>query len=42
MMALFDASYFPVSVGVCNVLDYVSLHQPAYVTTSAEGRDFAS
>ena len=39
---LFDPSYFPVSVGVANVLDYVSqlTHQPAYVTTSAEGEGF--
>lgn len=39
---LFDPSYFPVSVGVANVLDYVSqlTHQPAYVTTAAEGEGF--
>jgi len=39
---LFDPSYFPVSVGVANVLDYASqlTHQPAYVTTSAEGEGF--
>lgn len=39
---LFDASYFPVSVGVANVLEYATqlTHQPAYVTTSAEGEGF--
>lgn len=40
--SLFDASVFPHSVGVANVLHYVDrlCHQPAYVTTTAEGSGF--
>lgn len=40
--SLFDQRYFPVSVGVANVLDYANqiTHQPTYITTSAEGRGF--
>jgi HAD superfamily hydrolase (TIGR01484 family) len=40
--SLFDPRYFPVSVGVANVLEYVNQlqHQPAYITTSAEGEGF--
>ncbi|CAA9415133.1 Haloacid dehalogenase-like hydrolase [uncultured Leptolyngbya sp.] len=40
--SLFDASRFPLSVGVANVLDYSDrlLHLPAYVTTAAEGDGF--
>lgn len=39
---LFDPSYFPVSVGVANVLHYTSqlTHLPAYVTTATEGEGF--
>lgn len=40
--SLFDASYFPHSVGVANVLEYASQlqHHPAYVTAAAEGEGF--
>jgi HAD superfamily hydrolase (TIGR01484 family) len=40
--SLFNQSYFPVSVGVANVLEYINQlqYQPAYVTTSAEGEGF--
>lgn len=40
--SLFDTSYFPVSVGVANVLDYKDAlsHHPVYVTTFAEGEGF--
>lgn len=40
--SLFDARYFPVSVGVANVLDYAERlrYKPAYVTTAAEGKGF--
>ena len=40
--SLFDASCFPLSVGVANVLDYSDrlLHLPAYVTAAAEGDGF--
>jgi HAD superfamily hydrolase (TIGR01484 family) len=40
--SLFNRRYFPVSVGVANVLDYTHQlqHQPAYVTTAAEGEGF--
>lgn len=40
--SLFDARYFPVSVGVANVLEYANQlnHKPAYVTTAAEGKGF--
>lgn len=39
--ALFNPSY-PVSVGVANVLEYANQlkHQPAYITTSQEGKGF--
>lgn len=40
--SLFDWRCFPISVGVANVLDYASQlsHQPAYVTSAAEGKGF--
>ncbi|ARV62047.1 HAD family hydrolase [Nostocales cyanobacterium HT-58-2] len=40
--SLFDERYFPVSVGVANVLEYANQlqHQPAYVTSGAEGEGF--
>lgn len=40
--SLFDANYFPNSVGVANVLEYSDRlnHQPDYVTTAAEGDGF--
>ncbi|MBD2437539.1 HAD family hydrolase [Nostoc sp. FACHB-110] len=40
--SLFDQSYFPVSVGVANVLKYIHQlqHQPAYVTSQAEAEGF--
>lgn len=40
--SLFNRRYFPVSVGVANVLEYADQlqHQPVYVTTSAEGEGF--
>lgn len=40
--SLFDPQYFPVSVGVANVLHYVDRlhHQPVYVTQAAEGEGF--
>ncbi|WP_341526530.1 HAD family hydrolase [Nostoc sp. UHCC 0302] len=40
--SLFDQRYFPISVGVANVLEYVNQlqHQPAYITISAEGEGF--
>lgn len=40
--SLFDASKFPLSVGVANVLDYTEQldHKPAYVTTFAEAEGF--
>jgi hydroxymethylpyrimidine pyrophosphatase-like HAD family hydrolase len=40
--SLFDERYFPVSVGVSNVLEYTEnfQHQPAYVTEAAEGEGF--
>jgi len=40
--SLFDANYFPNSVGVANVLEYGDRlkHKPAYVTTAAEGEGF--
>lgn len=40
--SLFDASRFPVSVGVANVLEYSDrlIHMPTYVTTEAEGKGF--
>lgn len=39
---LFDAKYFPVSVGVANVLDYANqlTYQPAYLTTNTECKGF--
>ena len=40
--SLFDERYFSVSVGVANVLEYADRlqHQPAYVTSAAEGEGF--
>ncbi len=40
--SLFDQRYFPVSVGVANVLQYANQlqYQPAYVTNAAEGEGF--
>jgi HAD superfamily hydrolase (TIGR01484 family) len=40
--SLFNADYFPLSVGVANVLEYIERlgYKPAYVTTSAEGEGF--
>lgn len=40
--SLFNQHYFPVSVGVANVLEYANQlqHQPTYVTTAAEGKGF--
>ncbi|MDZ8027104.1 MAG: HAD family hydrolase [Nostoc sp. SerVER01] len=40
--SLFDRHYFPISVGVANVLEYADKlqHQPAYITTAAEGDGF--
>ncbi|MEA5576129.1 HAD family hydrolase [Anabaena sp. UHCC 0451] len=40
--SLFDSRYFPVSVGVANVMKYANELQylPTYVTTSAEGEGF--
>lgn len=40
--SLFNKNYFPVSVGVANVLEYVDKleHQPAYVTQNSEGEGF--
>lgn len=40
--SLFDASRFPLSVGVANVLDYHDrlAYQPAYVTSAAAGEGF--
>lgn len=40
--SLFDERYFPVSVGVANVREYANQlqHQPAYITTAAEGKGF--
>ncbi|WP_138497713.1 HAD family hydrolase [Nostoc sp. PA-18-2419] len=40
--SLFDHDYFPVSVGVANVLEYADKlqYQPAYITAAAEGDGF--
>ncbi|MBD2774608.1 HAD family hydrolase [Iningainema tapete] len=40
--SLFDRRCFPISVGVANVRDYANQlqHQPAYITTAAEGEGF--
>ncbi|MDZ7968196.1 MAG: HAD family hydrolase [Nostoc sp. DedSLP03] len=40
--SLFDRRYFPVSVGVANVLEYADKlqYQPAYMTAAAEGDGF--
>ncbi len=40
--SLFNRRYFPVSVGVANVLEYADKlqHQPAYMTSAAEGDGF--
>lgn len=39
---LFDANYFPLSVGVANILHYRDrlTHKPAYITPSPEGTGF--
>lgn len=40
--SLFDQRYFPISVGVANVMKYVNQlqYQPKYVTNAAEGEGF--
>ncbi|MEA5570299.1 HAD family hydrolase [Calothrix sp. UHCC 0171] len=40
--SLFDARYFPISVGVANVREYIERlqHQPAYITQAAAGEGF--
>ncbi|MEB3220324.1 MAG: HAD family hydrolase [Nostocales cyanobacterium 94392] len=40
--SLFDPNYFPLSVGVANVLEYVDQlqHKPAYITQKKEGEGF--
>ena len=40
--SLFNPDYFPVSIGVANVLEYTQQlqHQPAFITTAAEGEGF--
>jgi HAD superfamily hydrolase (TIGR01484 family) len=40
--SLFDAHYFPFSVGVANVSHYIDTlqHKPAYITSGAEGQGF--
>jgi HAD superfamily hydrolase (TIGR01484 family) len=40
--SLFDPRYFPLSVGVANVREYVERlqHKPAYITNAAEGEGF--
>jgi HAD superfamily hydrolase (TIGR01484 family) len=40
--SLFDASYFPLSVGVANISEYLESlhHRPAYITDAAEGKGF--
>ncbi|WP_392530646.1 HAD-IIB family hydrolase [Nostoc sp. C117] len=40
--SLFDRHYFPISVGVANVREYLDKlqYQPAYITTAAEGEGF--
>ncbi len=40
--ALFNPSYFPISVGVANALEYANQlkYQPAYMTTALEGEGF--
>lgn len=40
--SLFDRRYFPVSVGVANVLEYLNQlkYHPAYITNAAEGEGF--
>jgi hypothetical protein len=40
--SLFNQHYFPVSVGVANVMEYANQlqHQPIYITTAAEGAGF--
>jgi hypothetical protein len=40
--SLFDQRYFPLSVGVANVLDYLNKlqHQPVYITNASEGEGF--
>ncbi|MBD0385631.1 MAG: HAD family phosphatase, partial [Nostoc sp. C3-bin3] len=40
--SLFDRRYFPISVGVANVLEYLNQlkYHPTYITTAAEGEGF--
>ncbi|MBD2608193.1 HAD family phosphatase [Scytonema hofmannii FACHB-248] len=40
--SLFNQDYFPVSVGVANVMEYANQlqHQPIYITTASEGAGF--
>jgi hydroxymethylpyrimidine pyrophosphatase-like HAD family hydrolase len=40
--SLFDASYFPLSVGVANISEYLASlqHRPVYITDAAEGEGF--
>lgn len=40
--SLFDRHYFPISIGVANVLEYADKlqHQPVYITNAAEGDGF--
>jgi HAD superfamily hydrolase (TIGR01484 family) len=40
--SLFDASYFPLSVGVANISEYLESlqHRPAHITDAAEGEGF--
>ncbi len=40
--SLFDQLYFPVSVGVANVIEYANQlqHQPIYISTASEGEGF--
>ncbi|NJL65050.1 MAG: HAD family phosphatase [Methylacidiphilales bacterium] len=40
--SLFDSRYFPLSVGVANVREYVDRlqHKPAYITNATEGEGF--
>jgi HAD superfamily hydrolase (TIGR01484 family) len=40
--SLFDASYFPLSVGVANISEYLASlqHRPAHITDAAEGEGF--
>lgn len=40
--SLFDSRYFPISIGVANVQNYLSQlkYQPRYITTASEGEGF--